>query len=100
MIFGLERETMHSILSDIANDIKNGRAFKPNVRTAGIVSDEYEVIFKLIKESLLSEYAGIAERYYKKPFRLYVMFWPDKNNILPTEPGCELTVQNEALQIV
>ena len=100
MIFGLKREKMHSILGEMANDIKNGRVFEPNIKIKDIISGEYEVMLKPIKESLLPEYAGIATRYYQKPFRLYVMLWPDKNNVLPTENNCELTVQNEALGIV
>ncbi len=100
MIFGLARETMHTILNDIAIDIKEGREFKPNVRTSNVLSGEYEVFFKPLKESMHPEYAGIAMDHYNKPIRIYIMFWPDKNNILPIEPNCELTVQNEALQIV
>ena len=100
MIFGLKRETMHSILSDIASEIKEGREFKEGVRTANVLGGEFEVIFKSVAEQYLPEYAGIATRFYDRPIRLMVMFWPDKSNILPTEAGCTLTVQNEALKIV
>jgi len=100
MIFGLNKDTMHALLSDIADEIKQGRVFEPNTKTGDILSGDYEVIFKPLKADMYSEYAGIATRYYNKPFRVLVMFWPDKNNVLPTEPNCELTVQNEALQIV
>ncbi|ABD81607.1 DUF4262 domain-containing protein [Saccharophagus degradans] len=100
MIFGLKRETMHSILSGIASDIKEGRKFEEGVRTGNVLSGEFEVIFKSVNEEFLPEYAGIATSFYNKPFRMMVMFWPDKSNILPTEVGCKLTVQNEALKIV
>lgn len=100
IIFGLKRETMHSILLDIASDIKQGRRFSENVRTGNVLSGELEVLFKPVREELLPEYAGIASRYYNRPFRLMVMFWPDKSNTLPTEAGCTLTAQNEALEIV
>ena len=100
MIFGLAKETMHSVLSDIAEDIKGGLIIEPNKRLSGILSGDYEVLFKPIHEADVPEYAGIASDYYHKPFRIYIMFWPDKNNVLPTEPGCELTVQDEALKIV
>lgn len=100
MIFGLKSETMHAILSDIANDIRGGKVFEPNIKTQDVLSDDYAVLFKPVKEAFYPEYAGVAVRYYEQPFRLFVMFWPDKNNALPTEPNCELTVQNEALQIV
>lgn len=100
MIFGLKRETMHTVLGDLAHDIKNGRIFKPNIKTSDVISGEFEVLFRPLKDECYPEYAGIAFRYYDKPFRLLVMFWPDKNNVLPTEKNCELTVQNEALEIV
>lgn len=80
--------------------LKEGRVFIPNKKTSNVVAGDFDVIFKPIKEEFIPEYAGIAKRYYKKPFRIYVMLWPDKNNTLPTEPGCELTLQNEALKIV
>ncbi len=64
------------------------------------MSGEFEVMFKYVNEEFLSEYAGIATRFYNEPFRMMVMFWPDKSNILPTEVGCKLTAQNEALTIV
>jgi len=100
MIFGLKKDQMHDILSDLVNDIKEGREFEPDLKTSDVVSGNFEVIFKPLKQELFSEYAGTAVDYYKKPFRAYVMFWPDKHNILPTEAGCELTVQNEALKVV
>ena len=100
MIFGLKRETMHSILTDLAQDLKNGSVFPENERVKNVLSNDYDVIFKPVKSELLGEYAGIAKDYYGKPFKVLVMFWPDRNNILPTEPGCELTVQSEALEIV
>lgn len=100
MLFGLARDTMHTILSNIAQDLRDGRVFEPDVRTKGILSGDFEILFKPMKELFHPEYAGTATNYYKKPIRVFVMFWPDKNNILPVESGCELTVQDEALDIV
>ncbi len=100
MIFGLKRETMHTLLSNLAYDLKNGATFQPNVKTKGVLSGEFEAVFKPLKDSQLSNYAGVAARYYEKPFRVLVMLWPDKNNIQPTEKSCELTVQAEALDLV
>ncbi|WP_353376432.1 DUF4262 domain-containing protein [Microbulbifer sp. NBRC 101763] len=57
-------------------------------------------MFKPISSNAYKEYLGTAVNYYGKPFRAQVMFWPGKANILPTEEGCELTIQNEALAIV
>jgi hypothetical protein len=100
MIFGLKKETMHSILSDISEDLRNGQTINPNVKNSNILSGEFEVMFKPLKEKFYSELAGIASRYYDKPFRVYIMLWPDKNNILPTEDNCILSGQNEVLAYV
>jgi len=100
MIFGLKRETMHSILSDIEKDIRDGIVYKTNTRISDVINAEFDVMFKEVKQEFYSEYLGTAERYYKKPFRTWVMFWPDKNNVLPLEEHCEVDIQNEALQIV
>lgn len=100
MIFGLKRETMHSLLQEVADAVRGGSAFKPDQRYSEILSGDYQVMFKPLKDSAYPEYAGIATDYYERPFRIYVMLWPDKNNVLPTESGCQLTVQDEALKIV
>lgn len=100
MIFGLERETMHSLLQEVAGALKSGGAFLPGQRYGGILSGDFEVVFKPLKDQCYPVYAGIACDYYEHGFRMYVMLWPDSNNVLPTEPGCQLTVQDEALEIV
>ncbi len=100
MIFGLESSKSHHILSDIANDIKDGVALKTNTKLRNIIGGDYDVIFKEVKTNDFSKFLGTAVDYYDKPFRAWVMFWPDKNNVLPTEKGCLATNQSEALKIV
>jgi len=100
MIFGLPRETMHAILGDLAQDIRSGNMIAPGEKVPGVLSGDFEVMFKPIRQEFLPDYAGTATRYYEDGIRVYVMFWPDKNNVLPTEEHCEVTVQNEALGIV
>ncbi len=80
MIFGLKRESMHAVLSDIAHEIKNGRKFEEDIKYNGVLFGDYAVYFKPVKEEFHLEYAGIATRYYKKPIHVLVMFWPDLEN--------------------
>jgi hypothetical protein len=96
----LPHEVAHSILWQVVNDIKSGRVFELNKRQADILDDDLDVLFKPLINSAYDEYLGTAIDYYKKPFRTYVMFWPDNDNVLPTEPGCKVTFQNEALSLV
>lgn len=100
MVFGLERETMRSLLQEVVDVVKAGGVFLPGQRYADILSGDYEIIFKPLKGEYYPDYAGTACDYYERTFRMYVMLWPDRNNVLPTEPGCQLTVQDEALKIV
>jgi Domain of unknown function (DUF4262) len=100
MIFGLKREIMHSMLSHVASEIKGGKVYELDKKTKNVFSGDYDVMFKNLNESYHPEYAGIAMDYYNKPIRIYVMLWPDKNNVLPTESNCQLTVQNEALGMI
>ncbi len=100
IIFGLKREVAHSILSDIASDLRNGATFEPNVKLNNVIGGDLDIMFKPVKQAAFDDYLGTAVRFYQRPFRAWVMLWPDKTNILPDEEGCELTVQDEALGIV
>ncbi|PRO71507.1 DUF4262 domain-containing protein [Alteromonas alba] len=100
VIFGLKKESAHAIISDIVEDIKSGIKMESDKKLGNVIGGNFEVIFKPIKIRAYKEYLGTAVDYYDKPFRAQIMFWPDKSNILPTEDGCEVTIQNEALTIV
>lgn len=100
MIFGLEHETAHQILWDIANDIKDGAEFKTDEKLSNVIGGEFQVIFKEVKIESFSEYLGQAVDFYDKPFRAWVLLWPDKNHVLPIENNCLATEQNEALRII
>ena len=100
MIFGLKKETAHGILDDIANDLNNGIKYELDKRLSNVIGGDFEVMFKEVNENAFSEYLGSAVDYYQKPFKAWVLFWPDKSNLLPFDNNCELTVQNEAIEIV
>lgn len=100
LIMGLAKETMHRILTNLAEYIRNGVIYEPNQKVSGLLAGDFEVVFKLIMPGHINEYAGVATKYYDRSVSVLVMFWPDKNNVLPTEQGCELTVQDEVLKIV
>lgn len=100
MIFGLRKEIMHTILSDLAKSISEGFRVKFDVREQGVIGNGLDVLFKEVKPEYFDGYLGTAKRHYQKPFRACVMFWPDKENVLPVDPGCSLVKQREALDIV
>lgn len=100
IIFGLKKEIMHTILSDLAKSISNGFKVKFDAREQGVIGNGLDVLFKEVKPEYFDDYLGTAKKYYQKPFRACVMFWPDKENILPVDPGCSLSKQSEALELV
>lgn len=100
VIFGLPRETAHGILTDIASQYREGVTFEPGIRTSNIIGGSLEVLFMPVRQEAFAETLGTAVRYYERPFRAWVMFWPDKNKVLPTESGHELELQDEGIKIV
>lgn len=100
LVFGLKKESAHAILSDIVEEIKAGAKMELNRKIGNVIGGSFEVLFMSIISSSYNQYLGAAVGYYQKPFRAQVMFWPDQKNVLPTEEGCELTIQDEALEIV
>lgn len=100
IIFGLKKDSAHAIIADIVEDIKSGVKMEPNTKLGNVIGGGFEVMFKPIISSAYKEYLGTAVDYYGREFRALVMFWSGKSNLLPTEKGCEVTVQDEALAIV
>jgi len=100
IIFGLARDIAKQILADIAHDYAQGVHYEPEKKVSGVLGGDTEVIFKPVIESAFSDYLGRAVDYYGKPFRAWVMLWPDKAGRFPTEPGFKATVQNEALAVI
>lgn len=99
MIFGLG-DRAHGILTGCANLIKEGVRFFPNQPNSEVLSGNYEVIFKPMRNECFAEYLGTALRFYgRRPFEALVMFWPDKEHRFPWESS-EPNLQAEALQIV
>lgn len=100
LIFGLPKEPCHGIMSVLAEGLESGMVFEVGERVSGILQEDLTVMFKTVKPEAYSQYLGTAVDYYEKNFRALVMFWPDESNTLPTENGCRVAVQNEALNIV
>lgn len=100
MIFGLSKDTAHGILADCVERIRNGGVFLPSEEYSNVIGGGYKVVFKRVKSECLSEYFGMAGRYYEgKDFSGLIMFWPSKNHRFPWDEP-ESVAQREALTIV
>lgn len=73
IVLPVKPELAHSVLSGIAEAIKEGRTFKPEVLTKGVLRN-FDVIFRVYEE---------AER------EVLRLFLPDPNGKLPFEEDCE-----------
>lgn len=100
MIFGLNRQTMHALMSEVAAQIKQGEVFTEDIKNESVLAGNFQVCFKRVKREYHKKYVGVATKYYNKDIRVLVMLWPDQNNVLPTEADCTVSEQNEALKII
>ena len=100
MIFGLNKDTAHGILTDCVEIIRSGNVFLSDEEYSNVIGGGFKVVFKQVKPECLSEYFGMAGRYYGGgDFSGLVMFWPNKNHRFPWDEP-DLAVQREALTIV
>ena len=64
-----------------------------------VLGPDLQVQFRPVRDDMFADYLGAAVQFYGKPFRAWVMLWPDKEGRLPGEPGCRITLQDEAIAI-
>ena len=99
-IFGLGRDTSHAILSDCVKDIRAGTTYPVDTPVADVVSGDWLVLFKRVRNDCLHEYFGTARRYYDEaPFQVLIMFWQSKSRHFPWESE-DQSVQREAMDVV
>jgi hypothetical protein len=100
MIFGLNSNTSHGILSDCVQQIREGTRFQAGVEYSEVLGGGYKVIFKKVRAECLPEYFGAAVRFYDgKEFEGIVLFWPDRDHLFPWQDSVS-SAQREAVDIV
>jgi hypothetical protein len=100
MIFGLDRDKSHGVLSKCVAMIKKGARFPINEPVPDVLARDFNVVFKAIRKDCFAEYLGTAVRHYgHQDFDAYVLFWPDKESHFAWESS-NLSVQAEALNVV
>jgi hypothetical protein len=100
LIFGLERDKSHGILSECVEMIRAGTHFPIDERVADVLARDFDVTFRPIRKEHFGEYLGTAVRYYgHDEFGAYVLFWPDKDNNFVWQSS-ELPSQTEAMTVV
>ena len=101
MIFGLPQDKAHALLSACADHVSRSKDIRLNVEDPNILTGDYKVVFRPILPEHLDEYAGTAMRYYEdRPFRVVIMFLPDRQHRFPWHPDYSGMPADEPLAIV
>lgn len=95
LIAGLPVERCMSVINVVGQAIRSGKRFETGQRCADILQDPYQCMFREVDRHHYRDYVGYALWFYEHdPFPLMQCFWPDKENRLPWEDGCDDYVQS------
>ncbi len=87
--FGLRRETLHIVLNDVAELVKNAQIIKIAKAYHNIFANSKAEFLKVDNRNL-SDYFGMAIDYYKSnDFPVLQLVWTDRNNKFPWETDFE-----------
>lgn len=98
IMFGLEADKMHALVSQLVRDIRSGQSYiEPGVYTVEIGGHEHRVGFHRVHPTQHELYLGFAMGYCRHIGRwgeLDAMqaFWPDSSGKFPFDVGCALDV--------
>lgn len=83
MIFGLEQDSMHTIINNIGHEVKQKRTFVEDEIYDDLLGD-YDCTFKTVGKDWYSSYLGYAKWFYKSiPFPVLQCVWPDQEGQFP-----------------
>jgi hypothetical protein len=87
--FGLKIETLHTIINDVAEIIKNGEVIQIS-KIYGNIFENSRTEFINVDKRNLSDYFGTAIDYYDtKDFPALQLIWTDRNDKFPWESNFE-----------
>jgi Domain of unknown function (DUF4262) len=98
IVFGLDAQSAHALLSSLVRDIHGGRSFaQPGVDVVRVGEEDLRVGFRIVHPTQHPLYLGYAMGYCRYAgglgdLRAVQVFWPDREEKLPFEAGCELDV--------
>jgi hypothetical protein len=85
IIIGLKQELSHTLINNMAYDIKDGKTFRPSTFDADIL-DNFKCYITEVEKSNYDNYVGQAQRYYKgDEFPLLQCIYPTVKGIYPWE---------------
>jgi Domain of unknown function (DUF4262) len=98
IVFGLEADNAHALLSELVAQIRVGRSFaQPEVQVVSVADDKHRVGFRRVHPTQHELYLGFAMGFLTSIGRIGELeamqaFWPDAAGKFPFEVGCDLAV--------
>ncbi|MBN8574191.1 MAG: DUF4262 domain-containing protein [Candidatus Kapabacteria bacterium] len=87
--FGLRTQTLHTIINDVADLVKNGQVIQAG-KTYGNIFENSKSEFLNVDKRNLGDYFGTAIDYYNsKDFQALQLVWTDRNDKFPWETDFE-----------
>lgn len=99
VVFGLQPAAVCAIFADLYANLRAGARYEPLERLDTPFGADLEVMFRPVRDQAFRAFLSAGVNYYKRPFRAWVMLWPDLEGRLPGEAGCRATSQDDALAI-
>jgi len=89
IVMGLPLERCMDVVNVVGEQVQRGHRYDSQHLYADILDDPYKCAFREVNPRHYREYVGYALWFYEDdPFPLMQCFWPDKDNRLPLEDGC------------
>lgn len=98
IVFGLDSQSAHALLSSLVRDIRGGQSFAcPGATEVRVGEEDLRVGFRVVHPTQHPLYLGFAMGYCRYIGRMGELqatqvFWPDRDDKLPFEAGCDLEV--------
>jgi hypothetical protein len=87
IVMGVRAESAQQLINDVAVAVRQGQRFEPGGRYDSLVEGN-PLAFLTVAPKLYRKYVGYARWFYQgAEFPLLQCVWPDKQGVLPWEPG-------------
>ena len=98
IVFGLEHQLAHSILSLIAADLAGGGSYAAPGKYDGVL-ESAQVAIRPVDETQHEIYLGYGMERFRQAGRAgelkaVQLFWPDRQGLFPYEGGCDASVSH------
>ena len=88
IVFGLAVENMHRLINEIGQRMRGGAKYSAETQVSGLLHDGFICAFKKVDPLHYRTTCNWSLWFYGgSRFPVLQLFWPDKQNLLPWNPG-------------